>query len=257
MGLRSYRVAANRRVGPYATITVEGEVAPSEPGQFYMVRGDWGADPLLGRPLSILSDDPERGTLTFLLKIFGRGSQRLHALEPGERLFALGPLGRPFPRDAAAGSRPIFAGGGVGVPPLVYLAKTFKEEGKDFSFIQGARTKKDLILLEELAALGVEPLIVTEDGSAGERGLITEPLGRALDEGAPAVYACGPEGMLKAVAGLCKGRAPAYLSLEARMGCGYGVCLGCVVTVVREGRRTYERVCQEGPVFEGEVIEWP
>jgi dihydroorotate dehydrogenase electron transfer subunit len=63
--------------------------------------------------------------------------------------------------------------------------------------------------------------------------------------------------MLKAVAGLCKGRTPAYLSLEARMGCGYGVCLGCVVTVVREGRRTYERVCQEGPVFEGEVIEWP
>jgi dihydroorotate dehydrogenase electron transfer subunit len=225
MGLRGYRVTANRRVGPYATITVEGEVTRSEPGQFYMVRGDWGAD-------------------------------LLHALEPGDRLFALGPLGRPFPREIAAGPPPILVGGGVGVPPLVYLARTFREEGKRFSFIQGARAKEDLILLDELSALGVEPILTTEDGSAGEKGLVTAPLQRALDVGASAVYACGPEGMLRAVAGLCSGRVPSFLSLEARMGCGYGVCLGCVVTVMRDGRRAYERVCKEGPVFEGEVIEW-
>jgi dihydroorotate dehydrogenase electron transfer subunit len=258
MGVGPYTVRSNVRRGPYATLTVEGRVEPSEPGQFYMVRGDWGADPLLGRPLSVLSDDPSRGILRFLLKVFGEGSRRLHALEPGQKIRALGPLGRPFPRGAAdGGGKPAFVGGGVGVPPLVYLAEAFAREGRPFTFLQGARTKDDLVCLEELAALGVQPEVTTEDGSEGEMGLVTAPLKRAIDRGAPAVYACGPEGMLKAVAALCRGRVPSYLSLEARMGCGYGVCLGCVVPVVRDGVRSYERVCQEGPVFEGEVVEWP
>ena len=145
-------------------------------------------------------------------------------------------------------------GGGVGVPPLVYLAEAFAREGRPFTFLQGARTKDDLVCLEELAALGVQPEVTTEDGSAGEKGLVTAPLERALGTGAPVVYACGPEGMLKAVAPLCRGRVPSHLSLEARMGCGYGVCLGCVVPVNRTAGGRYERVCQEGPVFDGEVV---
>lgn len=258
MGLREYAVASNVRRGAYATLTVRGEVAPSEPGQFYMVRGDWGADPLLGRPLSILGDDPASGTLRFLLKVFGKGSRLLYDLEPGEKVFALGPLGKPFPREKVAHGRPgLLVGGGVGVPPLVYLAQALAREGRPFRFIQGARSAEDLVCLEELAALGVEPGIVTEDGCRGERGLVTAPLQRHLQDGAPVVYACGPEGMLKAVAGLCRGRAESYLSLEARMGCGYGVCLGCVVPVNRGGAMVYERVCQEGPVFEGEAVLWP
>lgn len=257
MGVRPYTVLANERRGPYCTLTVGGEVEPSEPGQFYMVRGDWGADPMLPRPLSILGDNPTEGTLRFLLKVVGEGTRRLYNQEPGQRVTALGPLGRAFPRDLVQDALPaVFVGGGVGVPPLAYLAEAFVKEGKPFTFLQGARTEADLVCMEELANLSVVPVITTEDGGAGEKGLVTAPLLRALDDGASVVYACGPEGMLKAVAKMCAGRIPSHLSLEARMGCGYGVCLGCVVPVLRDGARVYERVCQEGPVFDGEVVLW-
>lgn len=257
MGVKPYLVVANERRGPYATLTLRGAVEPSQPGQFYMLRGDWGADPMLPRPLSILGDDPAGGTLRFLLKVAGEGTRRLFDLEPGQKVTGLGPLGNPFPREGATASRPVaLVGGGVGVPPLVYLAEALAREGRALLFLQGARTKEDLVCMDELRALGVAPAVTTEDGSAGQRGLVTAPLAAALDRGAVAVYACGPEGMLKAVAGLCAGKVPSHLSLEARMGCGYGVCLGCVVPVLRDGARVYERVCQEGPVFDGEVVLW-
>lgn len=257
MGVSNYTVLSNERRGPYATLTLRGTVEPSQPGQFYMLRGDWGADPMLPRPLSILGDDPAGGTLRFLLKVVGEGTRRLFDLEPGQRVTGLGPLGRPFPREGAAASRPVaLVGGGVGVPPLVYLAEAFAREGRALTFLQGARTKEDLVCLDELRALGVAPAVTTEDGSAGQKGLVTAPLAEALERGAAAVYACGPEGMLKAIAGMCAGKVPSHLSLEARMGCGYGVCLGCVVPVLRDGARVYERVCQEGPVFDGEVVLW-
>jgi len=257
MGVRPYTVTASERRGPYATLTLRGAVDPSQPGQFYMLRGDWGADPMLPRPLSILGENASERTLRFLLKVVGEGTRRLYELEPGQKVTGLGPLGRPFPRDVAHGAGPaILVGGGVGVPPLVYLAEAFMKEGTPFTFLQGARMKDDLVCMDELKALGAAPVITTEDGSIGQRGLITVPLATALDRGASAVYACGPEGMLKAVAKLCAGRVPSHLSLEARMGCGYGVCLGCVVAVLRDGVRVYERVCQEGPVFDGEVVLW-
>ncbi len=257
MSVRPYTVVANERWGPYARLTVGGEVEPSEPGQFYMVRGDWGADPLLPRPLSILGEDPAAGTLSFLLKVVGRGSSLLFDLEPGHKVTALGPLGHPFPMPPASGG-PLVAlvGGGVGVPPLVFLARRLAAARIPYAFLQGARTKDDLLLVEDLAALGTPPVCTTEDGSAGAKGLVTAPLAAALDAGLGAVYACGPEGMLRAVAAMCAGRVPCYVSLEARMGCGYGVCLGCVVPVLRNSARIYERVCQEGPVFDGEVVLW-
>ena len=141
------------------------------------------------------------------------------------------------------------------MPPMVYLAARLAERALPFRFFQGARTAADLLCLEDLARAGVDPVLTTEDGSLGRCGLVTEPLRERLAE-CSTVYACGPEGMLKAVQALCDGRVPSYLSLEARMGCGYGVCLGCVVPVERNGRRAYERVCAEGPVFEGEVVRW-
>jgi len=257
MGVNPFTVMSNARRGPYCTLTLRGEVAPSEPGQFYMLRGEWGADPLLPRPLSILGEDAPAGTIRFLLKVVGQGTRRLYELEPGQKVTGLGPLGRPFPREVFPEDRPaVLVGGGVGVPPLVFLAEALRREGSAFTFLQGARTRDDLLLLDELAAIGVSPVITTEDGSAGEKGLVTAPLERALSKGSSAAYACGPEGMLKAVARMSAGRTPSHLSLEARMGCGYGVCLGCVVAVKRGGQRVYERVCQEGPVFDGEVVLW-
>lgn len=254
MSLKPYVLKENERRGLYATLVLAGEVEPSSPGQFYMLRGDWGSDPLLGRPISILGESP--GELRFLLKVVGEGTRRLHALEPGAKVFGLGPLGRPFPMPAEGAGPSVLVGGGVGVPPLSYLAERMAREGHTFLFLQGARAEEDLILLDELGALGISPVLATEDGSRGTRGLVTAPLAAELEKGPGAVYACGPEGMLKTVAGLCAGRVPSFLSLEARMGCGYGVCLGCVVRVRRGGRPVYERVCKEGPVFEGEVVEW-
>ncbi|MEW5765617.1 MAG: dihydroorotate dehydrogenase electron transfer subunit [Acidobacteriota bacterium] len=255
MALRTYRVVDNDRTGPYSTLTLQGEVAASQPGQFYMLRGDWGADPLLGRPISILGEDAEDGTVRFLVKEVGEGTRRLCSLEPGAKVFGLGPLGRPFPLPPPGAAPAALVGGGVGVPPMVYLAARLAERALPFRFFQGARTAADLLCLEDLARAGVDPVLTTEDGSLGLRGLVTEPLRERLAE-CSTVYACGPEGMLKAVQALCDGRVPSYLSLEARMGCGYGVCLGCVVPVERNGRRAYERVCAEGPVFEGEVVRW-
>ncbi len=139
---------------------------------------------------------------------------------------------------------------------MVFLAGSLNRKGIPFSFYQGARCRDDLLLLDELGKMGVTPVLTTEDGSMGARGLVTEPLAEALEMGAGRVCACGPEGMLRAVAGLCHGRIPCLLSLEARMGCGYGVCLGCVVSIREEGGRAYKRVCKEGPVFDGEAILW-
>ncbi len=257
MALRRYVVAKNERRGPYATLTISGKFEASAPGQFYMLRGDWGADPLLARPLSILGEDSKSRTAAFLLKVVGEGTRRLYEMDAGEHVFGLGPLGRPFPTDFKAPGPIVLVGGGVGVVPLVYLAEKLRSTGIPLRFLQGARSAGDLLLLKKLEAVGVSPATTTEDGSHGERGLVTAPLEKLLAEEEPqAVCACGPAPMLKAVSRLCRGRAPLYVSLEARMGCGYGVCLGCVVAVERNNKRAYERVCKEGPVFDGEAVVW-
>jgi len=257
VSLQPYRVAENRREGSCAVLTLEGEVLPSEPGQFYMLRGDWGDAPLLPRPFSILEDDPSSGRLRFLIKSVGEGTRRLVDSGPGGRVFGLGPLGRPFPVPDPAPEGPVvLVGGGVGVPPMVYLARRLVAKGTELAFFQGARSREELLLLDEIRRMGIAPELTTEDGSEGAQGLVTEPLSAALEGTVRSVCACGPEGMLRAVADLCRGKVPCLLSLEARMGCGYGVCLGCVVAVEEGGRRVYRRVCKEGPVFDGEAVEW-
>ena len=120
MTLQTYSVAENLREGPYLTLTLEGEISPSEPGQFYMIRGDWGEAPLLPRPFSVLGDDPSAGRVRFLIKVVGEGTRRLAALTPGDRVFGLGPLGKPFPMDRPASGEVVLVGGGVGAPPRGY-----------------------------------------------------------------------------------------------------------------------------------------
>lgn len=253
----SYRVREVARGGPYARLTLEGEVSPSQPGQFYMLRGDWGADPLLPRPMSILEEDAPKGWVSFLIKVVGEGSRLLASARPGDAVRGLGPLGTPFPADAVpAGGTALMVGGGVGVPPLVYLGRHLVGRGARIRFLQGARSSGDLLLLDEIRAMDGEAVITTEDGSEGLRGLVTAPMGEALSGGPAAVFACGPEGMLRAVGDLCAGVVPCYLSLEARMGCGYGVCLGCVVSVDEGDGPRYRKVCQDGPVFEAGVLRW-
>lgn len=257
MDQRLYHVRNVIRWGPYARLTLGGEVSPSHPGQFYMLRGNWGADPLLPRPMSILEEDGASGTVSFLIKVVGEGSRRLAQAHPGDPITGLGPLGKPFPLGSVApGETALLVGGGVGVPPLLFLARALVPAGVKVHFLQGGRSADDLLLLDEFRALGIEPVLATEDGSRGVKGFVTVPCAGALSQGPRAVFACGPEGMLRAVGDLCKGEVPCYLSLEARMGCGYGVCLGCVVSVDEGEGPRYMKVCQDGPVFEAGVLRW-
>lgn len=250
-------VSAVRRRGPYATLSLRGEVPPSQPGQFYMLKGPWGLQPFLARPISILGEDLSRKEIRFLVKGVGEGSKRLCAAEPGQRIEALGPLGTGFPLDYAPGSTVVMVGGGVGVPPLVYLAERLVARGVKVHFLQGARSAEELLLGEEISATGATLSVTTEDGSAGTKGLVTVLLDKELTSAPAAVCACGPEGMTRAVGRACLGNVPCYLSLEAQMGCGYGVCLSCITQARNgEGEIRHHRICQEGPVFRAEVLPW-
>jgi dihydroorotate dehydrogenase electron transfer subunit len=207
--------------------------------------------------MSILDEDISAGTVSFLIKVVGEGSRRLAQAHPGDPISGLGPLGNPFPKEVVApGETALLVGGGVGMPPIFNLARVLVPRGVRVILLQGARSADDLLLLDEIRTLGLDPAITTEDGSCGTKGLVTAPLAASLMEHPKAVFACGPEGMLKAVGELCRGKAPCYLSLEARMGCGYGVCLGCVVSVDEGDGPRYRKVCQDGPVFEAGVLRW-
>jgi dihydroorotate dehydrogenase electron transfer subunit len=208
-------------------------------------------DPLLRRPLSV--HDCRPGELALLYRVAGRGTALLAGRKPGDNVEVLGPLGREFP--LLSGRRTVLVAGGIGVAPLAYLARTLLEAGREVLFLFGAKEQQGLYRKEELTLLGAEVRLATDDGSAGCHGPVTGLLRRELKAGPDPVYACGPDPMLQAVAQLCReaGR-ECYVSLEARMACGVGACLGCVVPVFQHGQEAYRRVCVEGPVFSAREV---
>lgn len=220
----------------------------SEPGQFVMLSpGSLPAaprfDPLLPRPMAIFRR--EGGALDVLYKVTGRGTALLAAARPGERIRVVGPLGHGFLLPEA-GERAVLVGGGTGIASLYDLAARASQEGP-VTAILGAQTAEALMAVDAFSALGVDLGITTEDGSLGLRGRVTELLGQKL-AGRVRVYACGPTAMMRAVAEMAEraGR-PCLVSLENRMACGFGVCLGCAVP--RRGGGGFGLVCKEGPVF--------
>ena len=249
------RVRESRQFGDYGLFRLEGEFEPSMPGQFYMLKGDWGYTPLLARPISIMTED--RHTVSFLVKIVGEGSRKLTEVNAGDSMTAVGPLGNHFPvEEVKKGDKVLMIGGGVGVPPLYYMSEKLVEREVLPIFCQGARSKDDILLLDEFRALSVEPLISTEDGSLGTKGLITDIAKERIGK-ADFVFACGPKGMLVAVSKLVGGKTRAYFSLEERMACGFGICLGCACGIKHDdGETRYDRVCVEGPIFEAGKIVW-
>jgi dihydroorotate dehydrogenase electron transfer subunit len=225
---------------------------PAQPGEFVMVRGNWGVHPVLPRAFSLV-ESGEVGSI--LVKAIGEGTERLAAMVAGDELVVFGPLGRGYTTDRD-GPRPILVAGGVGVAPLLMLARQFQSEGVRSTFLYGARTEHDLPLAPEIGQVA-DLHITTEDGSRGESGLITTPLERLLrEESAAQVYTCGPEGMLHAVADVARGfGAACQVALEAPMACGMGTCKGCAV-MGTDGR--YRYVCFDGPVFEAaDIYELP
>lgn len=200
------------------------------PGQFYMVRGWLGLDPFLSRPLSINSLDSE--SISFLYQDVGRGTKLLSRLKKGDSLSLLGPLGNGF--SDIEGERIALVGGGIGLAPLVYLAQTLD---KKLDFYCGFKT--DIYEVEEIEKLVDQIFIATEDGSWGHKGLVTEIIDYDLYD---TIVTCGPRPMMEA---LYRKKEELIVSMEEKMACGIGACMGCNI----ETSRGNKRVCKDGPVF--------
>ncbi|NOX38250.1 MAG: dihydroorotate dehydrogenase electron transfer subunit [Calditrichaeota bacterium] len=229
--------------------------AQSHPGQFLMIRTSPHPYPLWRRAFSIARVYPETSELEILILKVGKGSQQLGMLGPGDSVNVLGPLGTPFDVESARNRQAILVGGGIGIAPLLFLADRLLPIAQSVHILFGARTAGQLIPMGQL-----EPYteIITEDGSAGKTGRVTDFLRPLLLHSTdhPVIYACGPNPMLKQVQFLAETHGiPCQLSLETYMACGMGVCMGCPVPA-RTPDRPYYYACVDGPVFHADQIQF-
>ena len=227
----------------------------AKPGQFVNLKISDDLVPLLRRPLSICSVDTARGVILLVYRVVGSGTEKLSHVEADDKLSCLGPLGRPF--DLTSGGPMILVGGGVGMPPLYFAATRLPRDR--VRVVQGARDAQTLLFKEEFKMMGVDTVVTTEDGGEGIMGLVTDVLGEVLDDsdGGAAEICCGPTPMMKAVAAITRDREVAtQVSLEERMACGFGVCVGCPVWIAPSdgSEQRYARVCTEGPVFDATEV---
>jgi dihydroorotate dehydrogenase electron transfer subunit len=243
----------------------------TQPGQFVMVKcsTDINDSPLLRRPFTVFDVHPHPKTgrptgLDLLVKDVGIGTHRLTLLRPGEKIRVLGPQGRPFQLRPEMRHRVRFGclvAGGVGIAAHLLLARQLLALEVAPVLFYGGRGAEDLVLRDTFENLGLQTFYTTEDGSAGDRGVVTAPLELFLKKHARhgvELYACGPWAMMKAVDALAAAFGiPCQVSLEARMGCSLGACMGCVVrTRDRQGKDAYVLACQEGPVMDSRSIDW-
>jgi dihydroorotate dehydrogenase electron transfer subunit len=238
-GRRACTVVGRETYGPYVVLEVQDpDGATPAPGQFHMLAaverwgGGEGERPFLPRAFSVLRVSD--GRLSFLFDDVGPGTNRLMELDVEDELWVTGPLGegwRPTER------RPILIGGGVGIAPLAALADTLDAP----TVLLGFRDAHHARAAALLAKKGSDPIVATDDGTAGHHGLVTELL--PGDLGGAELFACGPPAMLEAIRAL---GVPAQLALESGMACGFGACFGCVTPLAGGG---YARVCVDGPVF--------
>lgn len=257
----NYRILDQEEVAPqHFRMKIKAPIiaAQAQAGQFVHVlpRSASICDPLLRRAFSILKADD--GAIDILYRVEGRGTSLLSSLKAGDSINLLGPLGQNF---EPLYNSSLLVGGGVGVPPMAMLAST-RNESQDTRAIIGARTKADLICLEDFGNYGVPVDIATDDGSRGYKGRVTDLLEmqlRARSDTKPRVYACGPLPMLRAVAKLCREYSvEAQVSLEENLPCGVGVCNGCVVPIVTAERDydRFRRICIQGPVMWASEVDW-
>lgn len=233
-----------------------GLAETARPGQFVHVRVPGLGDVALRRPFSIFG--AEGTVLKILYKTVGRGTEQMNRLAPGDAVQVIGPLGNGFPLEPRG--VPVLVAGGYGVAPLCFLAGRLARRGVA---LIGGRGAEDVLAVEAFERLGWPVRVATQDGSLGEAGLVTVPLDRELERLAAAgetaeLYACGPDGLLKAVgARAAQAGCRAWLSLDKRMVCGVGACLACVQALRRaDGAEWIGRVCHDGPIFEAREIVW-
>lgn len=242
----------------------DGRIArSSRPGHFVQLRCSDSQEPLMRRPFSVLAADAESGTFDIVYLVRGDFTRGLARLREGDTVSVVGPLGRGLFCEPPQGRKPLLVAGGVGAPPLAFLATHLRRGNPDMpiTVINGARTATQLVAMEEFENAHAHIHVTTDDGSAGARGTVITVLSELVSDCEDyTVYACGPEPMLKAVGDFCIQRGlPCQLSLETVMHCGVGVCMGCAVKVrsdqTNEGY-IYVRACYEGPVFRAEDILW-
>lgn len=197
----------------------------------------------LRRPISVC--DCDKNAITIIYKVVGGGTEKLAAMKAGEKLDVLSSLGNGYDLTPS-GENPVLLGGGVGVPPLYMLAKQLKKEGKSVSVVLGFNTKDEVFYEDEFKALGCEVTVTTADGSYGKKGFVTD----WYPEDYSYFYACGPEGMLKAI--YKTSETDGQMSFEERMGCGFGACMGCSCKTITGTKR----ICKEGPVMKKEELLW-
>ena len=222
-------------------IRLTGDVSGVErPGQFVNIKLE---GLFLRRPISVF--DREEDAITLIYRTVGEGTRRLSEMKAGETLDVLTGLGNGYD-PTRAGDRPLLLGGGAGVPPLYWLARMLREQGKRVTAVLGFNSAEDVFAEEDFRKLGCETTVTTADGSHGIRGFVTD----AMPEGYSYFYACGPEPMMRAVDRRAK--TDGEFSLEERMGCGFGACMGCSCRT-RDGMK---RICREGPVLRRGEILW-
>lgn len=276
-------VAFNRLLSPaylHLGMAAPGFPATFRAGEFIMVRPAWIGDPFLPRAFSIyrISTRPPAAEssapiVEILYKVLGKGTQCLARMEPGQEVEILGPLGNFFTVPDVQ-RHVVLVAGGIGVPPIAALATQLAETGNwqlatgNLVVFLGGKTHEDILCVKDFEEAGASIHITTEDASLGTRGLITDllrpfllmpPAPRAESRGEASrltMYACGPPGMLAAVAKLAgEFGVPCQMSVEANMACGFGACMGCAIEIKGE-TRSFKLVCKDGPIFDSREIVW-
>ncbi len=251
----SFRVVTNEEEAPLIIRRIvleaeEGDLPQPQPGQFAMVQVSRPPEPFLRRPLSYLN--AEGSKVEFLYRVVGKGTAALSEKGPGEEIKVLGPLGNGFDFSEVK-SGALLVAGGMGIPPLYFLARRLTERGvQNVRLVCGACTLDEILMADKIERMGIEFVRITEDDTGPECGLASEAAAQATRTARPdVVFACGPHAMLQAVARDARSNGlPCRVSVEERMACGVGACLGCSV----ETKSGYKRTCADGSVFDAEEI---
>lgn len=230
-------------------MVLEGDTSVIKaPGQFVNIKlqGNY-----LRRPISIADWDSH--SFTLLYKVVGKGTSQMAGMQKGESLNIIAGLGNGFTVNDCKNA--LLVGGGIGLAPLYGLTKYLKQDkNRNVTVVAGAATKDDIFYIDEFKALGAKVLIATDNGSAGTKGFVTDAI-NAADVDFDYFFTCGPTPMTKAVINLVKEKNPemeGQLSLEERMGCGFGACVGCSI----QTKNGVRRVCKDGPVFTNKELEY-
>jgi dihydroorotate dehydrogenase electron transfer subunit len=253
------RIVGKKSWNNYFLLSLESPriAAQARPGQFIMVRISPEPYPLLRRPFSIHSKDEKNVDIFF--SVSGLGTDLLSQKKEYDILDVLGPLGKGFNEGASLKGKDVVAvGGGRGIAPLYFLARELRAFEASVKVFYGGKSLDDIPLKEKFEQEGFDLYCSTDDGSFGFKGFISEYFKAELEKFSPSrIFSCGPEEMMKKIARIAaKKNIPAEFSLESVMGCGFGVCWGCVKRIKKNGEEGWIKICEEGPVFSSEEIIW-